>query len=61
MISGDGIRNVPEGWWSVLTLDESRIDMLWLNEVALLVILAGATLAEAKDRFDGLERGEGLA
>ena len=43
-ISGDGIRIRTEGWWSVLTLDESCLDMLWPDEVCLLVCLAGATL-----------------
>ena len=35
--------------------------MLWLNEAALLVFLASATLAEAgTDRLDGVGRGEAL-
>jgi hypothetical protein len=50
-------------WTSGLTLDESCLDFLWPNEVALPVFLAGATLAKAcsTDRLGlgGLRGGSG--
>ncbi len=59
------MKNRTDGWWmwGGLTLNGGCLDMLWPNEVALLVFLAGATLAEAcsMDRLDGLRRARPLA